>query len=324
MRRLLSFPSNAAFSILAVLAFVMLAFPASPAVWAQKKADESEEETSVADAVDAPLKAKDGLRMACRYYPGPEEKSTIPVILVHGIKGQGSDMEGLAKFLQSQGHSVIVPDLRGHGESLEIKPEGAQKSVKVNPARFGKREFEAIVKFDLEAAKSFLMKKHHAGAVNIDALTLIGADMGALASLYYGARDWSWKPLAGIKQGQDVKAIVLLSPPTSFKGATPQTAFKQPGLQNDVSLMVLSGRQDNKASSAAKRLVNTVKRFRGQQPDDPEEKDVVTMGLATQLQGADLLIGELPTYKFIGKFIEFRVQNRMEDNFPWKERRQAN
>ena len=306
---------------------------ASPTACAQDEAALDDEEVVEAGGESEPLKTKDGLKMACRYYPGPEDKETIPVVLLHGWKGQGSDYDALAQFLQSDeggAHSVIVPDLRGHGGSTELKPEGSEDSKKINADRMNKQTFQEMLRFDLEAVKKFLMEKHHQGALNIDSLTVVGSEMGSVLALHWTARDWSWEPLAGIKQGQDVKAVVLLSPPASFKGVTPALALKQTDVRDSVSLMLLYGRDDAKATSSATKLHNVLKRNRQQEFDSNEEKrekqDLFRVGLETSLQGSDLLMEEeeLPTSKYISQFIEGRVRNHMEDDFPWKARRRAN
>jgi len=317
-------------------------------VFSQRKTEEAAEETDEdfdeesddglgGEALS--LTTKDGLRMTCRYYPGLEDKETIPVVLLHGWKGQGSDFDALADYLQSDdggAHAVIVPDLRGHGGSTELRPESsgsaskgsAAKSKTLNSNRTGKPEFQAMLKYDLEAIKSFLVKEHNAGKLNVDGLTVVGAEMGAVLSMYWTARDWNWEPLAGIKQGQDVKALVLLSTPASFKGITPNAALKQTDLRDKVSMLMLFGEKEIKQKQAGERLFNTVKRHRNQVFKSKEEKrekqDLFLFGLDTKLQGAELLESDLPTARYIGQFIDGRVRAHMEEKFPWKKRRQAN
>ncbi|HEY3869041.1 MAG TPA: alpha/beta hydrolase [Actinocrinis sp.] len=57
---------------------------------------------------------RDGVELAYR-----EVRSGRPLILMHGFIGSGSQMLklGLADTLAAQGHRVVLPDLRGHGES---------------------------------------------------------------------------------------------------------------------------------------------------------------------------------------------------------------
>ena len=64
--------------------------------------------------------------MKATYYPGTKDEESIPVILLHGFKGNRKDFtkedEGLAWFLQKNlGCAVIVPDLRGHGDSTKVR-----------------------------------------------------------------------------------------------------------------------------------------------------------------------------------------------------------
>jgi pimeloyl-ACP methyl ester carboxylesterase len=59
---------------------------------------------------------RDGAELACR-----EVGSGRPLILLHGYMGTGAHMleYGSADRIASQGHCVVLPDLRGHGESAK-------------------------------------------------------------------------------------------------------------------------------------------------------------------------------------------------------------
>jgi pimeloyl-ACP methyl ester carboxylesterase len=205
----------------AAILLMLLAVSSSDAL-AQRPTPKKEKEGSRA-ILDGTLNIKDGLKMRYRYYPGPKDESTVPVILVHGLDGRGGDFDRLARFLSSDsggGHSVFVPDLRGHGSSTVIEPPNGGKSINIRSERLRKNDFAAMVRMDMEAAKRFLLKEHAKRALNIEGLTIIGADVGALVAVHWAARDWSWPALAGVKQGQDVQAMVLLSPAQTFKGIT--------------------------------------------------------------------------------------------------------
>jgi len=56
--------------------------------------------------------ARDGAELSYLCYPGDEQRA---VILIHGSAGSAADMHLMALALQSAGHLVVVPDLRGHG-----------------------------------------------------------------------------------------------------------------------------------------------------------------------------------------------------------------
>ncbi|NNC52138.1 MAG: alpha/beta hydrolase [Erythrobacter sp.] len=55
----------------------------------------------------------DGLELYFRDYAGDE----LPVLCLHGLTRNSRDFEGLAPFVAEKGHRVIVPDMRGRGQS---------------------------------------------------------------------------------------------------------------------------------------------------------------------------------------------------------------
>ncbi|MGA8633650.1 MAG: alpha/beta fold hydrolase [Candidatus Dormiibacterota bacterium] len=59
---------------------------------------------------------RDGAELACR-----ETGSGRPLILLHGFMGAGSNWleQGKVDALVEQGYRVVLPDLRGHGESAQ-------------------------------------------------------------------------------------------------------------------------------------------------------------------------------------------------------------
>ncbi|MFN8592944.1 MAG: alpha/beta hydrolase [Thermomicrobiales bacterium] len=57
-----------------------------------------------------------GVRLAFRHWPPPSRNSCPPVVLLHGGLQSGSGMKHLADQLALSGE-VVVPDLRGRGES---------------------------------------------------------------------------------------------------------------------------------------------------------------------------------------------------------------
>jgi pimeloyl-ACP methyl ester carboxylesterase len=57
-----------------------------------------------------------GVRLAFRHWPGPPSAQRRPVILLHGVLQSGEGMRHLAEQF-SLDREVLVPDLRGRGES---------------------------------------------------------------------------------------------------------------------------------------------------------------------------------------------------------------
>ncbi len=73
------------------------------------------------------LDTKDGLKNAATYLQSTKGKDAPAVILLHMFKGNRRDMLPLGEMLQKQGCAVIMPDLRGHGESTSVLVNGSEK-----------------------------------------------------------------------------------------------------------------------------------------------------------------------------------------------------
>lgn len=131
---------------------------------------------------------QDGQTIAYQYYPNPGKPG---IILLHMLRRTRADWHTIAEWLQQNGYAVIVPDLRGHGQSTgnweQYKPEDFNKMVK-----------------DVAAMKSVLQNNK----ADTTKLTIIGASIGANTAYNYALTD------------KDVKTIILLSPGLDYRGLT--------------------------------------------------------------------------------------------------------
>lgn len=289
---------------------------------------EEEDEKKKEVYVDKFLTAKDGLQLKIRFYAGAAEKTTVPIILVHRFDGQGSELFSLANHLQSEpggGHAVIVPDLRGHGQSDEITPPGAVKPRKLNPTRFHKAELARIVTADLEAVKKFLMERNNEGELNIEMLTVVAVEEGAVLAVNWIAQDWSWPQLGGFKQGQDVKAFVLISPDQTLKGISIHDALAHPFVRSSLSALFMYGSKNARSAGITRRMYNTIKRYHRDRFDTDEEKrrhkDLFLRSYDTSLQGTKLLNQtDLKAAADISTFVRLRLTEHQEE-YPWAVRK---
>lgn len=275
------------------------------------------------------LETKDGWKISCMYY-GPKEdirdgKETVPIILIHGWGGQGSEYSYLAMGLQTYGHAAIVPDLRGHGRSTSRElPNGDIQVIKHDDKReFTAREQENMV-LDIEACKKFLMEKNNVGEVNIEMLCVVGAEFGSIVAMNWAAMDWSWPRTPYIKQGQDVKALVLLSARQSMQRLNATNALAHPAIKSQLSILFAVGEQDRKAYGEAKRIYGRLEKVR---PDPPKDRDerlrkqtLFFVTADTNLQGTALLNKNLPINRNIVGIIDLRLLRKRED-FIWSERK---
>src|SRR6185503_1575953 len=142
-------------------------------------------------------------------------KEVVPVVLLHMAKGGGADWKPLAEALQRAGHAVIVPDLRGHGKSTELKRGG--QTLAIDQATMRPGDFAAMVTQDMERIKKLIIEENNEGRLNLRKLCVVGAEMGAAVAINWAAMDWSWPRLATGPQGQDVNGLVLISPVWNYK-----------------------------------------------------------------------------------------------------------
>ena len=264
---------------------------------------------------DVALETKDGLRLSAMFYPGTEGNQSVPVILLHMWKGSRGDYSSLASDLQKLGHAVLVPDLRGHGESIHAR----DSSRPLEAASLSRQQFLRMVDYDLESLKKFLMKKNNEGELNIEKLCLVGAEMGAVVALAWAQTDWSWPVLNTGKQGQDVKALVLISPQWAFHGLHVKQAMAHRQMLRQLSVLIVVGDGNSRAVQQAKRFEAI---FRRNQPYALAEKladrTLFYVPLKTSLQGTKMLgVRSLNLEPRIAKFIELRLVNQ---SFPWKDR----
>lgn len=271
------------------------------------------------------LTTKDGVKLAATYYPSNQGREAVPIVMLHDFKESRTVFNGLAAALQSpaeggrDSRAVITVDLRGHGEST-VQVLGNGRTRDLEAARLKPGDFEAMYRQDMEAVRRFLVEENDAGQLNLNSLCLVGSGMGANVATYWAAVDWSAPQLATLKQGQDVKALILVSPEWSFRGLPLLRPLKQPGVRSEVSFFILYGDQAPLAKKDAKNIHKNLVKYHPEPPRDKikELKDLFMYNLPTKLQGTTLLtsrdFGMLPT---LDAFIDARLSQK---HFEWVSR----
>ena len=158
----------------------------------------------------------DGYSIAYNIYKS--KPGSPAVILLHMLRRTKSDWDTIAKWLQTNGYTVIVPDLRGHGQSAG------------NWEQFTPEDFNKMT-LDVAAIKSVLANE---GAQKI---AIIGASIGANIAFNYASTD------------QDVKTIILLSPGMDYKGVSiTDTRFNKP-------FLVVASKDDEYSAQSAQTII---------------------------------------------------------------------
>jgi pimeloyl-ACP methyl ester carboxylesterase len=210
---------------------------------------------------------------------------------------------------RGQTWAIIVPDLRGHGRSTTRSVSAGGRTRTIERDRMRPDDIRRMFAYDLEAVKKFLMEKHNAGELNIELLCVVGAEMGATVAVNWAAVDWNWPRLPTYKQGQDVRALVLLSPPASFKGVRTQEGFKNRDVRSQLSVMIIHGTRNEQD---ARQIYNYLSRWH-----DPEEKDLEIVSVESDAEGARLLNAKIALD--IAGFIQRRLVD-LKDRYPWRAR----
>jgi pimeloyl-ACP methyl ester carboxylesterase len=350
-----------ALPVLTALAIV-LSLALSPArlsaqAEAAKKADENpqdQKEPPVPDPEYPVLTTDDELSLKVSYFPGMDGQESIPVIVIHGLSPKSNRREfdqddGLARFLQTTLHcAVIVPDLRGHGEStkwsdaLQKKLREARKRPKdaLKPEKLKPADQLAMLDEDLRAVKDFLWKQNNERKLNLDKLTVIGVEEGAALAISYAAADANGyeqhqAKRGPLKLGNFVKAVVLISPVTKRVTALNTARILHDAeyrdLRMNLPIMILAGDESPTYFKEAEALHNEFLKGRPKLDSKAAKPEDFTLWFygkgqtGTKLQGAKLLAEPSlkgKTLERIQRFMKARlVDNPDAKEWAWKERK---
>lgn len=266
------------------------------------------------------LETKDGVALKAVYFPGKPSKETVPIIMLHGWNERGVVWEALAAYFQrTLGHAVIVPDLRGHGQSVS-QTIGGRAREPLTPDGLTLADMEATV-WDVQACKKFLEQENNKGDLNLEMLCVIGAGYGGLIGLKFAALDWSWPILTTGKQGQDVKGLALLTPVDRHKrvmAAQAVAALRAPIASGRFSLLFVAGEQDRQGFNDAKRLH---RQLEAMYPTN-DKSGCVLVTRDTNSHGAQLIEPQrrLGVEQVLANFIAQRIAAR-KGEFAWSERK---
>jgi pimeloyl-ACP methyl ester carboxylesterase len=120
----------------------------------------------------------------------PAEPPTSAVALAHGFTAHRRDpsVMAMAHDLRDAGHAVVVPDMRGHGQSDGLCSLGDREGLDVAAAAAAARDLAPRV-------------------------VLVGASLGAIAALRHGVDD------------PDLAGVVTVSSPAQWKVRSPRAAL---------------------------------------------------------------------------------------------------
>lgn len=265
------------------------------------------------------LNTKDFVPLEATYFASTREKKATPVVLLHDYKDTRKVFAEFAQRLQRpestdgvehESFAVLTVDLRGHGDSTkQVFPNGREREL--DAARLTTDDLLAMIRFDMEAVRRYLLEKNDEGELNLNKLCLIGVGMGASIATNWAARDWSAPALPTGKQGQDVKALVLVSPRWKYRGVTIQQALRHRDVRSQLAILLLYGKKDADTTGDVRRIYRQLDRFHPEpRHGATESRDLLDVGMEdTSLQGTQLVrelgeSGEDQIIKFLSDHVD--------------------
>ncbi|BBO34979.1 alpha/beta hydrolase [Lacipirellula parvula] len=288
--------------------------------------------TKVPDPIEVSLPTKDGVQLRATYYASTAGQQAVPVVMLHDFNETRAVFDPLARALQNPRvpenpaapriapRAVLTVDLRGHGGSKTAhSASGATQELESN--RFQQQDFRAMVDLDMEAVRTFLVQENDAGKLNLNSLGLLGSGMGANVAMIWAAKDWSTPPLAVRKQGQDVKALVLLSPRWNFNGLILRDPLRFPPIQRQLSVLIAYGAEDKAVAKDCQNIVSILSKHHPDPPADRVEqlKDFFVYAPETRLQGTKLLTSD--AFGIGQKIVSFLESRLGSKSFPYSVRK---
>ncbi len=293
-----------ALGLCAVLATTTSAYGQAPA----KKAT-SEEKT---------LSTKDNANVAITYFKATGGQDAPVVVMLHGKGGSRQVWKAYAEALQKADFAVVTVDLRGHGESTG-GGGAAAAGKKADTSAPGKREYAAMVAGDMEAVKNFLRDEHQLKQLNMNKLAIVAADMSTPVAIAYTELDWKKTPYddaptLALKtpRGQDVQALILLSPETTAPGLS---------VSKSVDFIRVIGRPVLICvGTKSKSDLTTANKMHDQLAPKKEEKEQIIYieRYESPLGGTNLLNKNLGVEKHMFVFLTKHLKDHKSD---WRDRR---
>ncbi len=329
---------------------------AQAATQAQDKKDTKKDKPSE----EKTIYAVDGWPLKLTYYKSTEGKEAAVVVLLHP-KNESRMVwtapNGFAEMLHKQGLAVIALDLRKHGQSKDrdgTSEEETKKSTSTDKDKSSKKssgggdlkqaDYLGMVA-DLEAVKKMIYEEHENGNLNMRKTAIVAPGMSAAIAVAFTANDWAKKPYddaatpaARTPRGQDLQALVLLSPDSAVPGVVAHqvaSALKTV----PVSSLVVVGKNDPLDKEQAKKLFQQMggdhaktgaakktdakkDKAKEKEADGKEEKQRhYFISFEAKLRGTELLGKKLGLEEAMANFLKENLQELKGPFYEWRDRK---
>ncbi|WP_237228699.1 alpha/beta hydrolase [Rubinisphaera sp. JC750] len=260
----------------------------------------------------------DGWPLKLTYYKHEGQRNAPAVILLHSHQGDKRIWtHKFAEELWKEGFAVVAVDLRKHGESKLETVTGASSDI----GDLKRDDYVRMVTQDMEAVKDFLMKEHQAENLNIRKTGIVAPEMSAPIALNFTREDWRKIPYDDAPvfamrtpRGQDIRALVLISPDATLPGMSSALALRElrdPAKQ--IAFLFCVGEEDSQDRGETRKMYQLVS---GRARDAAERIFYETYPY--NLRGMALIGKNLKIEAHITVFLK---KNLLELEDPWQDRR---
>jgi pimeloyl-ACP methyl ester carboxylesterase len=219
------------------------------------------------------IECDDGYRLAADFVRRRKLRDPMPGILfLHDLGGDRRNWFALAQQLAGRGYPVLIPDLRGHGETATL--EGNPPRTAGEPTA---KELAAMLS-DVRNALGYLAIR---GEVNGGRLAVVGAGLGGDLALLVAAQPWA----------SAVRCAVAVSPALESGGWRPADALAD--IPASKAILLAYGTQDADAAAAVAAFLPLLKAGHDVQTYDSPEKGVRLFAAGLSRRVPDWLIGVL-------------------------------
>jgi pimeloyl-ACP methyl ester carboxylesterase len=183
------------------------------------------------------LTTSDGVRLIADHYL-TDSPNGYTLLLLHMMPADRRSWANFASQANLAGFHCLVPDLRGHGQSLEQKLETRNSKLETKTLDFHSfSDAQHRTSYqDLQACIDFLQTQD----VPLQKTVLIGASIGANLALWY-AHDHP-----------EIPASVLISPGLDYRGILSEKLAQT--LSPSQATLLITGQQDKYPAQTVKRL----------------------------------------------------------------------
>jgi hypothetical protein len=291
------------------------------------------QDTKSKSGEDKVLTAIDGWQIHITYFKSTLGKDAPVVILLHNKGGNRLVWNPFAQKLNDAGYAVVTVDLRKHGQSTGVLAEDAGETKKTqaggDATDLSKADY-VLMGADLEAIKQFLYDEHQQESLNMRRTAIVAPEMSTPITVAFTQNDWLKKPApdaptlaARTPRGQDIQALVIISPESTVNGVTGTTqllnTLKEPNLLGwgNIAFLFCVGKKDGLDKRQADKLYRQV--------SNPKTEDrVYKQEYDTNFRGTDLIGKNLKVEDHILVFLDKHLKNLDGPAYDWRDRKPRN